>query len=193
MFMYKRGLNILSWIFNRDKLSIRGYKLKVEDAPEPSTIIWYGVSAPVYFFMLCCCCCCCVGRIWVITGTVAYWGVAWLWLCLCWWSSSLSSPYSAPSTSRRPPQVTLPILGWLYAYEQCLFTRKQQLQQSALLGHLHYRDRPAEANFRTAQSRSAALLLWCYGYLPAGDSHFPSSFLLIGKLVLFIFTAIVEQ
>eukprot|EP01036_Dinobryon_divergens_P028342 gene28342-37274_t len=44
VFMYKRGLNILSWIFNRDKLSIRGYKLKVEDAPEPSTIIWENLS-----------------------------------------------------------------------------------------------------------------------------------------------------
>ena len=46
MFMYKRNLNVFRWLFSKDNLSIRGYRLKVREAPEPSTIIWFPILLP---------------------------------------------------------------------------------------------------------------------------------------------------
>jgi hypothetical protein len=40
LYMYQRGRYIINWLFHRDKLSIRGRTLRVQHAPEPSTIIW---------------------------------------------------------------------------------------------------------------------------------------------------------
>lgn len=42
MYMYQRSNYCLNWLWHDDKLSIRGHTLKVANAPEPSTIIWYS-------------------------------------------------------------------------------------------------------------------------------------------------------
>jgi len=44
MYMYQRSNYCLNWLWHDDKLTIRGHKLKIVNAPEPSTIIWENLS-----------------------------------------------------------------------------------------------------------------------------------------------------